>query len=136
MIGQTLNRVDGPLKVAGKATYAYEHWEAGQPLYGFILGATIGKGRITQVPDQCGDIGFPQRPRIQLPTDCQRHQQHRVTERILSRSATQATIAMTTVTRGTGTGWWKKARMRPTKAPSRNAPPRVRPAPTASAAEP
>ena len=34
---------------AGSATYAYEHWEAGQPLYGFIVGATIGKGRITSI---------------------------------------------------------------------------------------
>jgi len=49
MIGQAINRVDGPLKVTGQATYAYEHWEAGQPLYGFILGATIGRGRITGI---------------------------------------------------------------------------------------
>jgi xanthine dehydrogenase YagR molybdenum-binding subunit len=49
MIGQALNRVDGPLKVTGRATYAYEHWEAGQPLYGFIVGATIGKGRVTRI---------------------------------------------------------------------------------------
>jgi xanthine dehydrogenase YagR molybdenum-binding subunit len=49
MIGQSLNRVDGPLKVAGQATYAYEQWPGGQPLYGFIVGATIGKGRITQI---------------------------------------------------------------------------------------
>ncbi|WP_351222602.1 xanthine dehydrogenase family protein molybdopterin-binding subunit [Streptomyces sp. NPDC002133] len=49
MIGQAMNRVDGPSKVAGRATYAYEHWEAGQPLYGFIVGATIGKGRITRI---------------------------------------------------------------------------------------
>ncbi|MFE3901225.1 molybdopterin cofactor-binding domain-containing protein [Streptomyces sp. NPDC059153] len=49
MIGQALNRVDGPLKVSGRATYAYEQWEAGQPLYGFIVGATIGKGRITRI---------------------------------------------------------------------------------------
>ncbi|MFC5801877.1 xanthine dehydrogenase family protein molybdopterin-binding subunit [Streptomyces formicae] len=49
MIGQALNRVDGPAKVTGRATYAYEHWEAGQPLYGFIVGATIGKGRITRI---------------------------------------------------------------------------------------
>ncbi len=49
MIGQALNRVDGPLKVGGRAAYAYEHWEAGQPLYGFIAGATIGKGRITKI---------------------------------------------------------------------------------------
>jgi xanthine dehydrogenase YagR molybdenum-binding subunit len=37
------------LKVCGQATYAYEHWDAGQPLYGFIVGATIGKGRITNI---------------------------------------------------------------------------------------
>ena len=49
MIGQPINRVDGPLKITGRATYAYEQWEAGQPLYGFIVGATIGKGRITRI---------------------------------------------------------------------------------------
>src|SRR3979490_2323680 len=49
MIGQPINRVDGPLKVAGQATYAYEHGESGQPLYGFIVGATIGKGSITRI---------------------------------------------------------------------------------------
>jgi xanthine dehydrogenase YagR molybdenum-binding subunit len=49
MIGNMLNRVDGPLKVAGLATFAYENWEAGQPFYGFIVGATIGKGRITRI---------------------------------------------------------------------------------------
>jgi xanthine dehydrogenase YagR molybdenum-binding subunit len=49
IIGQPIDRVDGPLKVTGQATYAYEQWEAGQPLYGFIVGATIGKGRITRI---------------------------------------------------------------------------------------
>ncbi len=49
MIGQPIDRVDGPLKVTGQATYAYEHWEAGQPLYGFIVGATIGRGRISGI---------------------------------------------------------------------------------------
>jgi xanthine dehydrogenase YagR molybdenum-binding subunit len=49
MIGQPLNRVDGPLKVSGRATYAFEHWDVGQPLYGFIAGATIGKGRISRI---------------------------------------------------------------------------------------
>src|SRR4051812_46623321 len=55
MIGQALNRVDGPLKVAGRATYAYEHREAGQPLYGFIVGATIGKGRITRIDTESAE---------------------------------------------------------------------------------
>src|SRR5206468_3091744 len=58
MIGQGLNRVDGPLKVTGQATYASEHWEAGQPLYGFIVGATIGRGRITRI-DTAGAEGSP-----------------------------------------------------------------------------
>ncbi|HET9001947.1 MAG TPA: xanthine dehydrogenase family protein molybdopterin-binding subunit [bacterium] len=49
VIGQPLDRVDGPLKVTGRATYAYEYWEAGQPLYGFIVGATIGRGRIARI---------------------------------------------------------------------------------------
>jgi xanthine dehydrogenase YagR molybdenum-binding subunit len=53
MIGQPINRVDGPLKAAGRAIYAYEHWDelpdAGQPLYGFIVGATIGRGRVTRI---------------------------------------------------------------------------------------
>src|SRR5260370_18756662 len=49
MIGQPTDRVDGPLKLTGRATYAYEHWDVGQPLYGFIVGATIGKGRITRI---------------------------------------------------------------------------------------
>ncbi|PTL78899.1 xanthine dehydrogenase [Vitiosangium sp. GDMCC 1.1324] len=49
MIGQPINRVDGPLKVTGRATYAYEQWDVGQPLYGFIVGATIGRGRIARI---------------------------------------------------------------------------------------
>jgi xanthine dehydrogenase YagR molybdenum-binding subunit len=49
IIGQPVDRIDGPLKVSGRATYAAEYWNAGQPLYGFIVGATIGKGRITAI---------------------------------------------------------------------------------------
>jgi len=49
IIGQPINRIDGPLKVSGRATYAYEHWDVGQPLYGYIVGATIAKGRITGI---------------------------------------------------------------------------------------
>jgi xanthine dehydrogenase YagR molybdenum-binding subunit len=49
IIGQPISRIDGPLKVSGRATYAAEHWDVGQPLYGFIVGATIGKGHITAI---------------------------------------------------------------------------------------
>jgi xanthine dehydrogenase YagR molybdenum-binding subunit len=49
IIGQPVNRIDGPLKVSGRATYAAEYWNVGQPLYGFIVGATIGKGCISAI---------------------------------------------------------------------------------------
>ena len=49
LIGNPVSRVDGPLKVTGHATYAYEQWGAGDPLYGFIVGATIGKGRVADI---------------------------------------------------------------------------------------
>jgi xanthine dehydrogenase YagR molybdenum-binding subunit len=49
IIGQPVSRIDGPLKVSGRATYAADRWDVGQPLYGFIVGATIGKGRITAI---------------------------------------------------------------------------------------
>ena len=49
MIGQPINRVDGPVKVTGRATYAYEYWQGEAPLYGVIVTATIGRGRIQQV---------------------------------------------------------------------------------------
>src|SRR5688572_28907519 len=49
IIGQPFDRIDGPLKVSGRATYAAEYWNVGRPLYGFIVGATIGKGRISAI---------------------------------------------------------------------------------------
>jgi xanthine dehydrogenase YagR molybdenum-binding subunit len=49
VIGAPINRVDGPLKVTGGATYEYEEWGLGQPLYGYIVGATIGHGTITKI---------------------------------------------------------------------------------------
>ena len=49
MIGKPISRIDGPFKVGGQATYAGEQWDVGQPLYGFIVGATIGKGRIAAI---------------------------------------------------------------------------------------
>lgn len=58
MIGQALNRVDGPLKVSGRATYAYEHRVETTPLYGFIVEATIGKGRVARI-DTAGAEGAP-----------------------------------------------------------------------------
>jgi xanthine dehydrogenase YagR molybdenum-binding subunit len=49
IIGRPIDRIDGPLKVTGRATYAHEHAEGGEPAYGYILGAAIAKGRIAAI---------------------------------------------------------------------------------------
>jgi xanthine dehydrogenase YagR molybdenum-binding subunit len=49
MIGQSINRVEGPVKVTGKATYAYEYSSDESPLYGVIVTATIGRGHIREI---------------------------------------------------------------------------------------
>lgn len=46
MIGKPLSRIDGPLKVTGRAAYSYERRDAGRALHGFMVGASIAKGRI------------------------------------------------------------------------------------------
>jgi xanthine dehydrogenase YagR molybdenum-binding subunit len=56
MIGQPISRVDGPVKVTGRATYAYEYWQDEAPLYGVIVTATIGRGRIREI-----DVSHAQR---------------------------------------------------------------------------
>jgi xanthine dehydrogenase YagR molybdenum-binding subunit len=48
-IGRPIDRVDGPLKVQGKALYAFEYARQGQAAYGFIVPAAIGKGRVAGV---------------------------------------------------------------------------------------
>lgn len=48
-IGEPLDRVDGPLKVTGRAPYAAEHKLRQAPLVGWIVEATIPAGRITQL---------------------------------------------------------------------------------------
>jgi xanthine dehydrogenase YagR molybdenum-binding subunit len=49
VLGRPLDRVDGPLKAAGKATYAYEYAGHGDTAYGFIVGATVATGRILAI---------------------------------------------------------------------------------------
>jgi xanthine dehydrogenase YagR molybdenum-binding subunit len=51
-VGLPLNRIDGPLKVTGKAEYAYEYAAQGSALYGVIVTASIGKGRVAAVDAQ------------------------------------------------------------------------------------
>jgi len=46
VVGRAQDRIDGPLKVTGRAPYAYEHPEIANPAYGHIVGAGIAKGTI------------------------------------------------------------------------------------------
>ena len=48
-IGRPLDRVDGALKVTGRAKYAFEYAAQGEAAYGFIVSAVIGKGRVAGV---------------------------------------------------------------------------------------
>ena len=58
IVGQPLDRVDGPLKVTGRAIYAYEVAHARDALYGVLVQATIGRGRITKI-DSAAALAAP-----------------------------------------------------------------------------
>jgi xanthine dehydrogenase YagR molybdenum-binding subunit len=50
VIGKPLDRIDGPLKTTGTAPYAYEqHAVAPNAAYGYVVGASIAKGKITSI---------------------------------------------------------------------------------------
>ena len=50
VVGQPVNRIDGPLKTTGTAHYTYErHDVARDTVYGYIVGAAIAKGRIVSL---------------------------------------------------------------------------------------
>ncbi|RXR29051.1 aldehyde oxidoreductase molybdenum-binding subunit PaoC [Sphingobium fluviale] len=46
VVGRPVDRIDGPLKTTGTATYAYEHREAINPAYGWVIGSAIAKGTL------------------------------------------------------------------------------------------
>lgn len=48
-IGQPLDRVDGPAKVTGAATYSADYRGDQQAAIGFIVEATIGSGKVSQI---------------------------------------------------------------------------------------
>ncbi|RJG20988.1 aldehyde oxidoreductase molybdenum-binding subunit PaoC [Massilia cavernae] len=50
VVGHPVDRIDGPMKASGTAPYAHEqHQAAPNAAYGYIVGAAIGKGRITSM---------------------------------------------------------------------------------------
>ncbi len=50
VVGRPVDRVDGPRKATGSATYAHEQHEAAPgAAYGYVVGAAIAKGRISAI---------------------------------------------------------------------------------------
>ena len=50
VIGQPLDRIDGPMKTTGTAPYAYDrHDVVPNQAYGFVVGSAIAKGRIASI---------------------------------------------------------------------------------------
>ena len=50
VVGQPVDRIDGPLKITGTAPYAYDrHDVVANQAYGYILGSAIAKGRIAAI---------------------------------------------------------------------------------------
>jgi xanthine dehydrogenase YagR molybdenum-binding subunit len=50
VVGKATTRICGPLKTTGTAPYAYEHRDAAKgAVYGYVLGASIAKGRIEAI---------------------------------------------------------------------------------------
>ena len=50
VIGADVSRIDGPLKVAGQATYSAEYDTPGAA-YGFLVLATVARARVTHLDD-------------------------------------------------------------------------------------
>ena len=49
LIGKPIDRVDGRLKVMGRAPYAHEVQEGGRAAYGFIVEARIARGTVAEI---------------------------------------------------------------------------------------
>jgi xanthine dehydrogenase YagR molybdenum-binding subunit len=50
IVGQSVSRIDGPLKTSGTAAYAYErHDVVANQAYGYVIGSAIAKGRIKSI---------------------------------------------------------------------------------------
>jgi xanthine dehydrogenase YagR molybdenum-binding subunit len=55
IVGKPLDRVDGPRKVSGRAIYAYEVEQGPQTAYGYVVQASIGKGRIQSIDSRVAE---------------------------------------------------------------------------------
>ena len=48
LVGQPIDRIDGPLKVTGRAPYAYEH-QVPNAAYAVMVMSSIAKGRVASI---------------------------------------------------------------------------------------
>ena len=55
VVGKPLDRVDGRLKVTGGARYAYEVMQGPTTTYGYVVEASIGKGRIKSIDTRAAE---------------------------------------------------------------------------------
>jgi xanthine dehydrogenase YagR molybdenum-binding subunit len=55
VVGKPVDRVEGALKVTGRATYAAEYEGQDQDHYGYVVQSTIGKGRITSLDTRAAE---------------------------------------------------------------------------------
>jgi xanthine dehydrogenase YagR molybdenum-binding subunit len=55
VVGKPLDRVDGRLKVTGGARYAYEFQQGPTTTYGYVVEASIGKGRIKSIDTRAAE---------------------------------------------------------------------------------
>jgi xanthine dehydrogenase YagR molybdenum-binding subunit len=55
IVGKPLDRVDGPLKVTGRARYAYEVEQGPMTATGFVVEASIAKGRIRMIDTRAAE---------------------------------------------------------------------------------
>ncbi len=56
VVTKPIDRIDGPLKVSGRAPYAYEyHQDFPNAAYGFVLGSSVPKGRIASLDTKAAE---------------------------------------------------------------------------------
>lgn len=55
MIGHPLDRIDGPLKVTGRAKYSLERQEPGASVHGVIVGSAIGCGTVGRIDTEAAE---------------------------------------------------------------------------------
>ena len=55
IVGKPLDRVDGRLKVTGGAVYAYEVQQGPNTTYGYVVEASIGKGKIKSIDTRAAE---------------------------------------------------------------------------------